>query len=376
MVHAADAAQNPLIAAKLLNDSESEEYVAGLRAEQARLRDGFEGRTPKLAGLNEARAAHAERMEIKNYECPAPGVKAGTPIVMNPGVEELAGYINWRMFFNAWKISGALAEKFPFDLCDGCVAKWRAGLPAELAGQADEALRLYADARKVMAEYAGENAGSFDGAACLAFYAAHSDGDDLVVDGVRLPMLRQQSRDSEMASVVDYVKRKDEGPDYVGVFCVTSGRKLPEQAARLRAEGDEYGSLLRQSLADRLAEAASEWLHAEVRRRLWGYAPGEDLTPAEAMRGGYVGIRPAMGYPMLPDQLLNRDLMSLLPIGEIGVELTENGAMFPSATVSGVYIANPEARYLYIGEIGDDQIADYARRRGLSQERVREILKL
>ncbi|MDE5875710.1 MAG: methionine synthase, partial [Muribaculaceae bacterium] len=164
--------------------------------------------------------------------------------------------------------------------------------------------------------------------------------------------------------------------DYVGVFCVTAGRRLAEESERCREEGDAYGSLLCQTLADRLAEAASEWLHMEVRRNLWGYSPDENLTIDEIFKGAYAGIRPAVGYPMMPDQLLNHKIATLLPLDEIGVEMTENGAMSPSSTVSGLYIASPSARYFMTGEIGDDQLADYSGRRGIEIDRMRELLRL
>ena len=129
-----------------------------------------------------------------------------------------------------------------------------------------------------------------------------------------------------------------------------------------------------QTLSDRLAEAASEWLHAKTRKELWGYEK-EEKTISELLKGAYDGIRPATGYPMLPDQLLNHNFAALQPLDKIGVTLTENGAMIPSATVSGLYIGRKEAEYFMIGEIDDDQISDYSRRRGLTEERTKEILK-
>ncbi len=137
---------------------------------------------------------------------------------------------------------------------------------------------------------------------------------------------------------------------------------------------DSYRSLLVQSLAHRLAEAASEWLHAKVRRELWGYAPAENLSLKELSQARYTGIRPAVGYPSLPDQKLTFVLDSLLGLGNIGVSLTENGAMEPSATVCGLYIAHPESSYFMPGRIADDQIADYARRRSLDTDQVRNLL--
>lgn len=189
-------------------------------------------------------------------------------------------------------------------------------------------------------------------------------------------MLRQQRKGSDYLSLSDFIAPRGVAEDIAGVFVATAGNMLAEEASRLKDEGDSYGSLLRQSLADRIAEATSEWLHCKVRRKLWGYSPDEKCSPAEMLRGDYVGIRPAMGYPMLPDQLLNHSLASLLPMDSVGVHLTENGAMIPSATVSGIYISHPSSRYFIVGEPGEDQLADYARRRGMDYERVREILRI
>ena len=141
--------------------------------------------------------------------------------------------------------------------------------------------------------------------------------------------------------------------------------------------GDSYKALLIQSLADRLAEASSELLHYLTRKEYWGFSPMEELSVSKIMRGEYQGIRPAMGYPMLPDQLLNKEIFQLLqPQSGMRAILTENGAMSPSSTVSGLYLAHPESRYFLIGKIGDDQRKDYANRRGLSIERITEILRL
>ena len=190
-----------------------------------------------------------------------------------------------------------------------------------------------------------------------------------------IPLLRQQRAGSEHRSLSDYLASQG-SDEYAGVFAVTAGRYVQEKSAQFKEAGDSYNSLLCQSLADRIAEASSEWLHMLVRRELWGYAPDESLSVADILKGKYSGIRPAIGYPMLPDQLLNNVLEELLPLERIGVSLTENGAMIPSSTVSGIYISNPTASYFVIGEIGDDQLKDYASRRGIGESRIREVMRL
>ncbi|MDE6632183.1 MAG: methionine synthase, partial [Muribaculaceae bacterium] len=214
----------------------------------------------------------------------------------------------------------------------------------------------------------------YDGFGLLKIVKASSAGDDLIVNGRRIPALRQQKRDSNCCSIADFINPSG---DYVGVFMVGAGKYINALRERYEKEGDSYHALLIQSLADRLAEASSELMHYLVRKEYWGYAPEELMDVEEILKGNYQGIRPAMGYPMLPDQLLNKDIFELLkPESENRVELTENGAMYPSSTVSGLYIAHPQSRYFMIGKIGNDQIEDYARRRGLSVERLSQILNV
>ena len=160
------------------------------------------------------------------------------------------------------------------------------------------------------------------------------------------------------------------GEDFVGAFVVSAD--APDKLAEI--EDDKYAAMVLRALLDRLAEAGAEYLHRYVRRQYWGYAPDETLSVADILSGKYQGIRPAMGYPMTPDQLLNHKIANLLPFDRVGVTLTEAGAMSPASTVSGLYIAHPDARYFMIGKIGDDQLSDYSRRRDIAIDRMRDIL--
>jgi 5-methyltetrahydrofolate--homocysteine methyltransferase len=154
-------------------------------------------------------------------------------------------------------------------------------------------------------------------------------------------------------------------PDWVGAFAVTAGTGVPERVARLRAELDDYSAILLDSLADRLAEAFAERLHERVRRELWGYAPDERLDNVGLVKEQYAGIRPAPGYPACPDHTEKALLWELLDVERaIGVRLTESMAMWPGASVSGWYLSHPDARYFVVGRLGQDQVADYARRKG------------
>lgn len=356
VLHVTDASQNPLVAEKLLNPVTKEKFVKETKEEYCRIAEEFEKGKKPLLTLEEARR-RGEKNRIANG-APKPTVALGKPLIVDITLEELIPYINWKMLFHAWRLTGGFLKDFPYDLCDGCITSWKAGLTSENEEKAEEVLRLYKDALSLIREI-GES-GVFDGKGVVAFYPASSEEDNLLIDGcVKIALLRQQRRDSDCRSVADFIARHEEKEDYIGIFAVTAGEGLHKLAERYKERHDNYKSLLVQSLADRLAEASSEWLHNKVKKEYWECE----------------GIRPAMGYPMLPDQLLNHNLTALLPLDKLGIKLTENGAMTPSATVSGFYIGQPEATYFMIGEIGEDQLFDYARRRGESVERIKEILR-
>ncbi len=368
VVHVTDASQNPLVAAKLLDPVSSDSFVKTTRDEYRKLATEYASGRKSMVSLAEARK-NGENNRL-NGVSERPVATLGEPIIEDIKVGDLIPLINWKMLFHAWRLTGKYLENFPYDLCDGCMAKWQAyisTLSEDEKKKGEEALHLYRDALQILQELKAGDKPVAKGV--VAFFEAHSEGDDLIIDEtVRLPLLRQQTEGSRFLSLSDYVARKGEGPDYIGVFAVTA------DAGKTDEENDDYKRLLLQTLSDRLAEAASEWLHDKVRRELWGYAP-ESKCSEELLKGDYRGIRPAMGYPMLPDQLLNHNLSRLLPLDKLGISLTENGAMTPSSTVSGLYIAHDEAEYFMIGEIGEDQIEDYASRRGLTPERIKEILR-
>lgn len=348
VVHMKDASQNPIVAAQLLDDSEKTSFISDLKRSQQELRESYSSDDGKLVSLEEARrnASYASA-----YVAPVPVYGEGKLIVRNFTVKELKPLINWKMFLHAWGLHSA-----------GCPC----GCESE-----SEARRLMDDAEACLREI--EESGAYDGFGLLRIVKAYSKDDDLIVDGKVIPVLRQQKVGSGHRSVADYVNAEG---DYIGVFMVGAGKHINELRLRYEKEGDSYRALLLQSLADRLAEASSELMHYLVRKEYWGYAPLEEMEVERILRGEYQGIRPAMGYPMLPDQLLNKDLFEILePESGKRVELTENGAMYPSSTVSGLYIADPDARYFMIGKIGEDQMEDYARRRGLSKQRISEILR-
>ena len=258
-------------------------------------------------------------------------------------VGELKPYINWPYFDYAW------------------------GVGSKGRHERTE-LRREADAMLVELE------GRYSAHALFGIFSANSDGDDILVNGVRIPMLRQQhaaGANQTSLCLADFVRPLSKGvPDEVGVFATTVDAALEKDFAT----ADPYQKMMAQTLADRLAEAAAEKMHQEVRTNYWGYAPDEGLTIQQLHIEAFQGIRPAVGYPSLPDTSVNFILSDLLDMKQIGIRLTESGMMTPHASVSGLMIAHPKARYFNLGKIGEDQLRDYAARRGVPVELMRRFL--
>lgn len=365
VIHAIDASQNPIIASRILDKVTSADYIRSIDEDYKRIRFNYSGTDNNIVALSEART-NGRAFE---YSAVKPASPLGTAIIIDLDLSEIVPFINWKMFFHAWKISGKYLEKFPYDGCHGCVAEWEASLSDKEKAKGMEALKLYQEARKMISDVSCHE--NFNGKGAVAFYKAHSYGDEIQIGNEVIPLLRQQKSGTEFLSMADFFMPDD----YTGVFAVTSGNFVDE-CMRHYNEGDSYLLLLSQTLSDRIAEAASEWLHYKVRRELWGYSPDEECDVKRILKGDYRGIRPAVGYPMLPDQLLNHVVEKLLPLDKIGISVTENGGMWPSSSVSGFYVANPKARYFIVDEIGEDQIADYASKRGVSVQRMKEILRI
>ncbi|MDH6342349.1 5-methyltetrahydrofolate--homocysteine methyltransferase [Parabacteroides sp. PFB2-12] len=373
VIHVVDASQTPLVAAKLLNPLTRDSFIEELNKEQEALCSGVNRKAVPLLPLEEARA---NRMAIdwQTYSPVEPQQKGIQEIPYIP-VEEVIPYINWTYFFSAWKLGASYAEITRLHGCDACRASWLSSFPEEKRGKAAEAMQLYKDANRLLDRLVGLKAEY-----CKAVYGlfpAYSENDTLYIDGESFPLLRQQAKRDEAVyrSLADYVMPQTEGKtDYVGAFAVTGGAGMDYLKQQFEADGDTYNALLLQTLTDRLAEATAEYLHKKVRTEFWGYAPEESLPVEELFKAHYQGIRPAIGYPSLPDQGLNFTIDRLLDLSRIGIRLTENGAMLPTASVSGLYIAHPEADYFLIGTIGDDQLIDYASRRHIAEDEARKLL--
>ncbi|MDE6561236.1 MAG: methionine synthase [Muribaculaceae bacterium] len=349
VVHMKDASRNPVAAACLLNPKEKDAFIEELKEQQSRLRDAYSNDSKKIVAIEEARVLGAQNRPMA-YSSVTPKAGVGKMIVRKFSIGELEGFINWKMLLHAWGIHGS-----------GCACGCTDNV---------EAIKLVEDAQKCLRQLA--EGGKFDGFGIVRIVEASVSGDDIIVDGHTIPLLRQQTSGSKHLSLSDYLN--PEG-DYVGVFMAGAGRYIETERNRCEKEGDSYKVLLLQSLADRLAEAASELLHYYVRKEYWGYAPDEELDIKRILRGEFKGIRPAMGYPMLPDQLLNLEIFDLLmPESGKKAKVTENGAMLPSSTVSGLYVSHPDSRYLNLGCVGEDQMEDYSKRRGLTLQRIKEVL--
>jgi len=282
----------------------------------------------------------------------------------NVDLGELAGCIDWGPFFQAWELSGP----FPAILDDAVVG--------------EAARNVYAEGQAMLREIVGGRWLTANGA--VALMPANSVGDDIEMytDESRTKValtwhnLRQQNErppGKPNFCLADFVAPKASGvKDYLGAFVVTTGLGIEKKVAAFEAQKDDYGAIMLKALADRLAEAFAEWLHMKVRRELWGYAKDEHLDSVAMLREEYRGIRPAPGYPACPEHAVKAQLFDLLRAPGIGMSLTENYAMLPAAAVSGFYFAHPEATYFAVGKIGDDQVADLARRASASGQLGRQ----
>lgn len=284
-------------------------------------------------------------------------------------IHDLAEYINWIYFFHAWGFQPRYAGIADIHGCDACRAGWLASFPEGERAKAAEAMQLHKEANRMLNKLDA----NFKVFAIYRLMEANADGDDLLLEGKRFPLLRQQTRikpENPFLCLSDFVRPLESGiKDTVGAFATT----IDPNMESLFKE-DDYKLMLVKTLAERLAEAAAEKVHEDIRKKVWGYAPDENLTKKELLNEEYQGIRPAVGYPSLPDISVSFLLDELLDMKQIGIRLTENGMMQPHASVCGLMFAHPAARYFSVGKIGADQLEDYAKRRELPVEVIRKYL--
>jgi 5-methyltetrahydrofolate--homocysteine methyltransferase len=361
-LHVQDASRAVGAVAGLLDAASRAELDRRNRETQERLRALHADRRERpLLPLAEARARRAAiAWRAEDLARPA---FFGRRLV-EPALETLRPFIDWTFLFSAWELKGRFPKIFEHPA-------WGA-----------EARKLYDDANRLLDRIARER--SLVAKAVYGIWRAAAEGDDVVLfedeaatrELCRFPMLRQQqeAEGAPLRSLADFVAPRASGlADSIGAFAVTGGIGAEALVARFEAEHDDYQAILVKALADRLAEAGAEWLHARARRD-WGYGRDERLSNEELIEEKYRGIRPAFGYPACPDHHEKRRLFALLRAEEAGLALTESFAMTPAASVSGLYFAHPAARYFSVGRIGRDQVADYARRKGLARAEVERWL--
>ncbi|MBK9004824.1 MAG: methionine synthase [Sphingomonadales bacterium] len=394
-VHVLDASRAVGVASTLVSDTLAEKFVADTRADYAHIRDARAGKTAKpLATLEEARANAFEIDEA--LKPPAPR-QPGVHVYEDWPLDDLRNYIDWTPFFRTWELHG----NYPAILDDAVVG--------------ESARQLFADAEAMLDRIISEKWLRARGVAGL--WPCAREGDDVVVyvdksspaggggseaagggtnggtapsdalrapppperedyDHIRLPFLRQQVAKREGRANMCLADFISPDGDWIGGFAVTTGHGIGTKLAEFKAHIDDYSDIMLKALADRLAEAFAERMHEHVRKELWGYAPDEQLTNEALIREQYRGIRPAPGYPACPDHSLKPILFDLLDATHhSGITLTESFAMLPTAAVSGFYFGHPQSEYFGVARIGEDQVTDYAARRGLGMDKARQYLR-
>ncbi len=359
VIHVLDASRAVGVAGTLVSETMAEKFVTETRAEYEHIRIARAGKTAKpLATLEEARANAFEMDEAMK---PAAPLKPGVHVYDDWDLADLRNYIDWTPFFRAWELHG----NYPAILTD------------EIVGES--ATNLFADAQKMLDQIVNEKWLRAKGVAGL--WPCSRQGDDVVIhlddaSHVKLPFLRQQvAKRAGRANMclADFISHDG---DWIGGFAVTSGHGIATHLAQFKAQIDDYSDIMLKALADRLAEAFAERMHEHVRKDLWGYAPDEQFTMEALNREEYRGIRPAPGYPACPDHSLKPILFELLDATHhTGITLTESFAMLPTAAVSGFYFGHPQSEYFGVARVGEDQVAEYAARRGIELDRAKQYLR-
>jgi 5-methyltetrahydrofolate--homocysteine methyltransferase len=367
VVHVNDASRAVGVASALLAPERREAYAAEVRADYAKISAAhFRAQADKKRLTLANARANALRIDFAKA-APSKPAFFGIRSFRDYDLAELADYIDWTPFFQTWELAG----RFPAILDDPKVG--------------EVARSLYEDARNMLDRIVNEK--WFRAQATIGFWPANAVGDDIAVyaDEARetgiatFHTLRQQLEKREgrcNTALSDFIAPRDSGvADYIGAFVVTAGIGEDIIADRFKHANDDYSSILCKALADRLAEAFAERMHARVRREFWGYAPDETLSPDQLILEQYAGIRPAPGYPAQPDHTEKATLFRLLDAeNSAGVKLTESFAMWPGSSVSGLYFSNPESYYFGVGKIERDQVEDYAARKGMTVAEIERWL--
>ena len=362
VIHVLDASRSVTVAGSLLSKDQQAAFLSDTQNDYAKLKDQFDNKKPTKEYLA-YQDARNNKMAIDwdTYQ-PVTPTYTGTKLYKNVDLSILRDFIDWKPFFITWEMHG----NFPAILTDEVVGK--------------EASKLYADANALLDIIIKEKWLTADGT--IGFWPASSDEDDVTVVAdkpVKLSFLRQQIKKAPGQpnfSLADFIApTSSKKEDFIGAFAVTI-KGIEKHIQAFEAQHDDYNKIMLQALADRLAEAFAEYLHLQTRKTDWGYAPSEQLDNAALIGEKYVGIRPAPGYPACPDHTEKYKLFELLNVKDaIGIELTENLAMYPASSVCGWYFANPQSTYYGLGKIMQDQLKDYATRKNMPLEEAERWLR-
>jgi 5-methyltetrahydrofolate--homocysteine methyltransferase len=351
VVHVLDASRSVPVAGNLISREHRPEYEKTIKQEYAQLREDHKNRKQdkNYITIEEARKNGA-KIDWNGYQPPVPK-KLGITVFEDFDLATIRENIDWTPFFSTWELKG----KYPRIFDDAYVG--------------EEAKKLFADANLMLDEILANH--SLKAKAVIGLFEANSVGDDIYLEnGTVLHQLRQQGQKGEGISNIclsDFIAPKEYGiKDYIGSFAVSAGFELEHLVAKYDADHDDYHSILAKALADRMAEAFAETMHALIRKEYWGYAENEQLTNEELISEQYQGIRPAPGYPACPDHTEKATLWKLLDVEKnTGISLTESFAMWPASSVSGWYFSHPQSKYFGLGKIYKDQVEDYAKRKGM-----------
>jgi 5-methyltetrahydrofolate--homocysteine methyltransferase len=356
VVHSRDASQNNRILAALLGDGR-ESFIAEVRAHQQQLRDTYEHeeRVRNLIPIVEVRKERRSRpvSEI------VPAAHTGRLVFPDFDIADVEPLIDWNFFFASWGLKGRYPEILSHP------------------EKGEEARKVFADAQTLLHRMAEERLLTLQGV--VGIFPAVGRKDDIVITDTKghshtLPMLRNQSRGSEHLCLADFLADHRCGTsDYIGLFALTAGIGLQELCTKFREQSDDYSAILAKLLADRLTEAFAETVHSFVRRQMWGYEQGPELTPKQIIAGDYRGCRMAFGYPASPDHSLKRDVFDLLAVEQTTrMRLTDNYMIVPGEALCGMIFS--DARYFSVGHIDTKQLNDYATRRRCDVEQIRKII--
>ncbi|MFH1195272.1 MAG: methionine synthase [bacterium] len=366
-VHVLDASRSVPVASSLLNPETKEKYIEQNKIDYAKVREDYLRRTSEknLLSISEARA-NKYQLNLERLHVTKPKY-VGVTVLNEFPLEVIRKYIDWTPFFSTWELKGKYPNIF------------------ENENYGVEAKKLFDDANTLLDKIIKEKL--LKANAVFGLFQANSFEDDIELftdenrDGVLsvFHTIRQQSKKADglpNIALADFVASKESGViDYIGAFAVTTGIGLENILTDFEKNHDDYSSIMAKALADRLAEAFTELLHEKVRKEYWGYSSDELLSNDELIHEKYIGIRPAPGYPAQPDHTEKITLFKLLDVEKnTGISLTENLAMYPAASVCGLYFANPEAKYFNIGKIGRDQVDDYRKRKGMSMKEAERWL--